>query len=202
MRLGIYGGSFDPVHYGHLLLAETCREQSCLDRVLFMPNAVSPHKVHATTSPEARVEMLKLALGGHPAMHVSTLEVERGGISYTVDTLTRLQQEYPNDKLFFLMGADSLEDLPTWREPERICQLAVPLVVRRAGSAEPDIGKLAHLVDAERLGEIRQCQVTMPVVELSSTDIRQRVAVEQSIRYRMPRGVEMYIRANGLYTAD
>jgi nicotinate-nucleotide adenylyltransferase len=99
------------------------------------------------------------------------------------------------------MGADSLEDLPSWREPERICQLAVPLVVRRAGSAEPDIGKLAHLVDAERLGEIRQCQVTMPVVELSSTDIRQRVAADKSIRYQMPRSVEMYIQANGLYTA-
>ena len=102
--------------------------------------------------------------------------------------------------MFFLMGADSLEELSTWREPERICQLAVPLVVRRAGSAEPDIGKLAHLVDAERLGEIRQCQVTMPVVELSSTDIRQRVAAGKSIRYRMPRGVEMYIRGNGLYS--
>ncbi len=201
MRLGIFGGSFDPVHYGHLLLAETCREQMCLDRVLFVPNAVSPHKDHATTSPEARVEMLKLALGGHPAMHVSTLEIERGGVSYTVDTLTRLQQEYQNEKLFLLMGADSLEELPTWREPERICHLAVPLVVRRAGAAEPDIGKLAQLVDPERLGEIRECQVTMPVMELSSTDIRQRVAAEKSIQYRLPRGVEMYIRGNGLYSA-
>jgi nicotinate-nucleotide adenylyltransferase len=202
MRLGIYGGTFNPVHYGHLLLAETCREQTGLDRVLFVPNAVSPHKDHAVTSPEARIEMLKLALGGHPAMQVSTLEIERGGVSFTVETLTRVQQDFPNDKLFFLMGADSLEDLPTWRDPEKICQLAVPLVVRRAGSAEPDFGKLAHLVDSERLGEIRQCQVTMPVMELSSTDIRQRVAAGNSIRYRMPRGVEMYILGNGLYSSN
>lgn len=202
MRLGIFGGSFDPIHYGHLLLAETCREQNCLDQVIFMPAAVPPHKIRTMTPPEARIEMLELALGGHPAMHVSTLEVERGGVSYTVETLTRLRQDYPDEKLFFLMGADSLEDLPTWREPERICELAVPLVVRRAGAAEPDFGKLAHLVDAERLGKIRECQVTMPVMELSSTDIRQRVAADKSIRYRTPRGVEMYIRENGLYSAD
>lgn len=201
MRLGIFGGSFDPIHYGHLLLAETCREECCLDQVVFIPAAMPPHKTRVLTSPGARVEMLELALGGHPAMRVSTREVDRGGVSYTAETLTGLQQDHPGAKLFFLMGADSLEDLPTWREPQRICELAVPLVVRRSGSPAPDFSRLAHLVDARRLDEIRECQVAMPVIELSSTDIRQRVAAEKSIRYRTPRAVEMYIRANGLYAA-
>jgi len=202
MRLGIFGGSFDPIHYGHLLLAETCREQCCLDQVIFMPAAAPPHKKRAMTSADARVEMLELALGGHPAMRVSTLEVERGGVSYTAETLTGLRQDHPDAALFFLMGADSLADLPTWREPERICELAVPLVVRRAGAPEPDFGKLARLVDPQRLGEIRESQATMPVIELSSTDIRQRVSAGKSIRYRTPRAVEMYIQSNGLYSSD
>jgi nicotinate-nucleotide adenylyltransferase len=202
MRLGILGGSFDPIHYGHLLLAETCREQCCLDQVIFMPAAVPPHKSRELTAADARVEMLELALSGHPSMRVSKLEVERGGVSYTVETLTGLRRDYPDAQLFFLMGADSLADLPTWREPQRICQLAVPLVVRRAGSVEPDFGTLVHLVDAERLGEIRECQVAMPVIDLSSTEIRHRVASGMSIRYRTPRAVEMYIQAARLYATD
>ena len=202
MRLGILGGSFDPVHYGHLLLAETCREQCRLDQVIFMPAAVPPHKTHAMTPPAARVEMLELALGGHPAMRASTLEVDRGGVSFTVETLTVLQRDYPDARLFFLMGADSLADLPSWREPQQICQLAIPLVVRRAGAPEPDFGNLTGLVDPDRLDEIRQCQVEMPVIELSSTEIRRRIASEMSIRYRTPRAVEMYIRSTGLYAAD
>lgn len=202
MRLGIFGGSFDPVHYGHLLLAETCREEGCLDQVIFMPAAVPPHKVRVMTPADARVEMLELALGGHPAMRVSKLEIDRGGVSYTAETLASLQHDDPQAQLFFLMGADSLEDLPNWREPRRICELAVPLVVRRAGAPEPDFGKLSHLVDARRLEKIRQSQVAMPVMELSSTEIRRRVAADQSIRFRTPRAVEMYIRANRLYSAD
>jgi len=135
-------------------------------------------------------------------MCVSKLEVERGGVSFTVETLVQLQEDFPAATLYFLMGADSLEDLPTWREPQRICQLAIPLVVRRAGAAEPNFGSLTHLVAADRLEEIRRCQVAMPVVELSSTEIRQRVAENRSIRYRTPRAVEMYIQSNGLYAAE
>ena len=199
MRLGIFGGSFDPIHFGHLLLAETCREACRLDRVIFMPAALPPHKHGSMTPPELRVEMLNLALGGHPAMSTSTLEVERGGVSYTVETLAWMQQEHPQAMLYFLMGADSLEDLPNWREPRRICELAIPLVVRRAGCGEPSFDTLSHLVDAERLKLIRQSQVEVPVIELSSTDIRQRVAAGKSIRYRTPRAVEMFIQTNGLY---
>lgn len=202
-RLGIFGGSFDPVHYGHLLLAETCREQCGLDRVLLIPTAVSPHKQNETPTPSKdRVEMLRLAVAGHEQFSVSMLEVDRGGVSYTIETLTALAAEHPRAKLFLLMGADSLDDLPTWREPRRICELVIPVVVRRAGAAEPDFRVLAGIVDDARLAEIKQQQVEMPIIELSSTDLRQRVANGKSIRYRTPRAVEKYIETHGLYRTD
>ena len=200
MRVGVFGGTFDPVHYGHLLLAETCREQCRLDRVLFLPASIPPHKQTWRLTPaERRVEMLRLAIGGHEAFLVSELEIQRGGVTYTVDTLTALQEQQPQDELFFLMGADSLHDLPTWREAARICSLAVPVVVRRRGTPEPDFGVLADLVSADRLQLIRRHQVQMPLVEFSSTAIRQAVAAGRSIRYQTPRAVEKYIETQGLY---
>jgi nicotinate-nucleotide adenylyltransferase len=200
MRLGIFGGSFDPVHYGHLLLAECCREQCRLDQVWFLPAAAAPHKLdRRTASAQHRVEMLRLAIGGHPALEVSTLEVDRGGISYTVDTLSDVRTRLPASELFLLMGADTLGDLPNWRAPDRICELAVPVVVRRAGSPEPSYDVLAHLVAPQRLQSFRDCQVTMPLVELASSDLRHRVASGHSIRYRTPRAVEKYIESNRLY---
>ena len=200
MRFGLYGGSFDPVHYGHLLLAECCREQCRLDAVWFTPAAVPPHKQDRTLSPaNDRIEMLKLAIGGHEAFSVYLGEVERGGVSYTVDTLERLHTEHPRDEWFVLMGADSLADLPNWRAPERICQLAIPVVVRRAGSPEVDDQVLSRLMSPERLALARQHRVTMPVIDLSASDLRSRVAAGQSIRYRTPRAVEKYIETHGLY---
>ena len=200
MRLGIFGGTFDPVHYGHLLLAEQCREQCRLDRVWFVPAAVPPHKAERTLTPATkRIEMLKLAIAGHEAFEVSTLEIERGGLSYTLDTLLAIRGQQPDAELFFLMGADSLRDLPTWWEPARICQLATPVVVCRRGAPEPNLGVLTPLVSAERLQEIRGCQVQMPVVEFSSTAIRQAVAAGSSVRYQTSRAVEKYIETQGLY---
>ncbi|MGC4004614.1 MAG: nicotinate (nicotinamide) nucleotide adenylyltransferase [Pirellulales bacterium] len=118
MRLGVFGGSFDPVHLGHLILAESCREQAALDRVLFIPTHIQPHKQGHTPAPDlARLEMLKLAIGGNSAFELSTREVDRGGVSYTVETLTHLKAERPEAELFFMMGADSLADFPKWREP-------------------------------------------------------------------------------------
>lgn len=200
MRLGIFGGSFDPVHYGHLLLAECCREQALLDQVWFMPAAVSPHKrVGPAASPSQRIDMLRLATGGHEPFLVSTLEIDRGGISFTVDTLEAIRREQPNAELFLLMGADSLADLPTWREPARICELAIPLVARRAGAAEPNYAALSKLVSPERLEAIRGHRVEMPTMDLSASDLRRRAAANQSLRYRTPRAVEMYIETQRLY---
>lgn len=200
-RLGVFGGTFDPVHYAHLLLAETCREQCGLDQVWLMPAATSPHKVeHEAAAAEHRVEMLWLAIGGHDQLRVSTLEIDRGGVSYTADTLDTIRQRLPDTELFLLMGADSLEDLPRWRAPDRICQLAVPVGVRRSGAPEPSLEPLRPLVDAERLVRCERFQVTMPMMELASSDLRARVAGGKSIRYRTPRAVETYIETHRLYT--
>jgi nicotinate-nucleotide adenylyltransferase len=200
MRLGLFGGSFDPVHYGHLLLAECCREQCQLDEVWFLPAATPPHKQSRLLTPAVqRIEMLELAVGGHEGFKVSRLEVERGGVSYTVDTLAELSRQEPKRQLFFLMGADSLDDLPHWRDPARICELAVPIAVSRPGAAEPNYDVLTPLVSADRLVEIRRHRAEMPQVGLSSRDIRSRVARGLSIRFRTPRSVEMYIRAQQLY---
>lgn len=200
MRLGIYGGSFNPVHYGHLLLAECAREQLVLDQVWLIPAATPPHKQGRELAPaKARLEMLEIALAGNDAIRPSALEIERGGVSYTVETLATIRHVQPDAKLFLLMGADSLHDLPTWREPKRICELASLAVVRRGGSPEPDFNVLAPIVAADQLAEIRTCQVQMPLIELSSTDLRQRAATGASLRFRTPRAVEKYIETNGLY---
>lgn len=200
MRLGIFGGSFDPVHYGHLLLAECCLETLALDEVWLLPAAVPPHKQSRELAPaKARLEMLDLALGGHVQLRASALEIGRGGVSYTVETLAAIHDLHPDATLLLLMGADSLRDLPTWRDPARICELALPAVVRRGGSPEPDFSVLAGLVSPERLTAIRATQVEMPLIELSSTDLRRRVAAGHSLRYRTPRAVEKYIETHGLY---
>jgi nicotinate-nucleotide adenylyltransferase len=200
MRLGIFGGSFNPVHYGHLLLAESCREACRLDQVWLMPALVPPHKQSAEIAPaKARLEMLELALSGNEQLRPSAMEIQRGGVSYTVETLGALTAERPEDELFLLMGADSLADLPTWREPARICELALPIVVRRVGSPEPSLAALEPFLSAERLAAVRQLQVAMPLIGLSSTDLRQRAAAGQSLRFRTPRAVEKYIETHKLY---
>jgi nicotinate-nucleotide adenylyltransferase len=200
MRLGIFGGTFDPVHYGHLLLAEWCREACALDEVWFVPAAVAPHKQHQAAATAAdRVEMLQLATGGHPALVVSRIEVDRGGVSYTVDTLAAVRRDRGDAKLFLLMGSDSLADLVEWREPARICELAMPVVVHRGGTPPPDFRPLAAFVSSARIDALTRHIVDMPQIELSSSEIRRRVAAGRSIRYQTPRAVEAYIASHQLY---
>jgi nicotinate-nucleotide adenylyltransferase len=200
MRLGIFGGTFDPIHYGHLLLAECCREQCRLDAVWFLPAAVPPHKQGRTMSPaEARIEMIELAIAGHEGFSVCQYETDRGGVNYTVDTLSHSRAEDPQRELFFLLGADMLRDLPHWREPGRICELALPVAVRRAGQPPLDFELLHGLVPLERIEQIRRHQVEMPEIGISGTDIRRRIAAGLSIRYRTPRAVEKYIETHGMY---
>ncbi len=200
MRLGVFGGSFDPVHYGHLLLAECCREQRRLDQVWFLPAAVPPHKPDRQLTPaRARIEMLELAIAGHEAFAVSRYEADRGGVSFTVQTLRHFRSEMPQSELFLLVGADMLHDLPQWREAERICELAVPVVACRPGVEGPDFDCLASITSPERIEQIRRYQVEMPQIELSSTEIRRRAADRLSIRYQTPRAVEKYIQTHRLY---
>jgi nicotinate-nucleotide adenylyltransferase len=200
MRLGLLGGSFDPVHYGHLLLAECCREQCRLDAVWFLPAAVPPHKLERELTPAAqRVEMLELAVAGNSAFSVCRYEADRGGGNYTVDSLAHFHDEDPGRELFFLAGADMLLDLPHWRNAARVCELAVPVVVRRPGAGQIDFECLRGIAGPERIELMRGHQVEMPEIGISGTELRRRVRASQSIRYCVPRAVEMYIETHGLY---
>lgn len=200
MNIGLFGGSFNPVHLGHLLLAETCREACQLDQVLFMPAAVPPHKQdQKLADAKHRLEMLQLAIAGNSSFVVSDLELQRGGTSYTVDTLRTLHQQAPQNQYFLLMGADSLDDFPNWREPAQICELAIPIVVRRRGAPPVDVQRLAHLLPSALVDTIAGHQIDSPTIEISSTELRDRIALGRSTRYRLPRAVEAYIEAHRLY---
>jgi nicotinate-nucleotide adenylyltransferase len=206
MRLGIFGGSFDPVHNGHLALARACQQQAALDEVWFTPAAIQPLKhdgPHATDA--QRAEMLNLAIEGEgnepgrprprQSWRVCTLEIDRGGFSYTVDTLRQIHVELPDARLFFLMGADAVRDAPRWKEPREIFGLATPLVVRRAGEPEPDLAALAPLCTQETQPQ----RVEMPAVDISSSEIRRRIAENEPIDELVPASVAEYIARHSLY---
>ena len=198
MRLGLFGGSFDPVHYGHLVLAEQCREQCRLDEVWFVPTRNPPHKRDRLLTPaEERVEMLELAVAGYPVFQVSRIELDREGLTYTVDTLQQLHNDASERELFFLIGADSLMDLPHWRQPQRIGQLATIVAVNRGDRPLPSPADLQHTLGPNLAARVQL--VTMPGIDLSSTDIRRRVREGRSIRFLVPRAVEVYIAEKGLY---
>lgn len=200
MRIGIFGGTFDPIHLGHLLLAENCRESCALDQVVFVPCALSPHKQdREPTAGAVRLEMLRLATGGNEFFSVSEVEIQRGGISYSVDTLESIQQGHPQAELFFLMGADSLAQFHLWKRPDRICQLATLVVIQRPGNEPPVLDTGAF--SPRPTHDVRMLRCEAPLIDISSSDIRRRVSSGRSIRYRTPRGVEEYIRANRLYGA-
>ncbi len=200
MLLGIFGGSFDPVHLGHLQLANCCQQQAGLDQVWFVPTAIQPLKQEGPTASDAqRCEMLSLAIGDRKDWHLSRQELDRGGVSYTLDTLRTIRADHPKAQLFFLMGADSLQDLPHWREPAEICRLAIPLVVRRAGTKQPDFEILRPIVSGARLETIRNSQIEMPGVAISSSQIRSRVFEQDDWQAMVPPAVAAYIEQQGLY---
>ena len=200
MRIGLFGGSFDPVHRGHLRLAECCREQAHLDEVWLMPTATQPLKLDGpAASGKDRLEMLRLATAGMPGMVVSDHEVRHGGVSYTVDTLKALRAERPAAEWFLLLGADALRDLHAWREPERVLQLAMPLVVHRAGEPAPGFGVLTAWLDADRSKEIEEVAVAMPPVPTSSSEVRKLIAKGEPVGDHLPEGVAEYISSRGLY---
>lgn len=198
-RLGVIGGSFDPIHTGHLLLAEIAREKLGLDRVLFIPAAVSPLKLDAEPRATAkqRAEMLRLAINGNEFFDVDEREIKRGGASYTVDTLQELAAENAASDLYFLMGADSLASFDRWKSPEEICKLARVIVLARGGNAKPDVQELAKFLPEPE--SAAQQIIAMPQVEISSSDLRQRIGAKQSVRYQIPPAVAAYINAEALY---
>ena len=189
-RIGMFGGTFDPPHLGHLLLAECARETLGLDRVVFVPARVAPHKVGRGMTPvEVRLRLLRAALRG-TGFALSTLEVRRPGPSYTVDTLEALKRLYPEAELHLLVGADSLLDLPTWRDPARILALATLAVARRPGFRAARVSKAVRR---------RVRWLPNAPVEISASDLRARVAEGRSIRFLTPPAVERLVARLGLY---
>lgn len=188
-RLGVFGGTFDPVHVGHLIIAEEALARLRLDRMLFVPAARPAHKRSRTIASAAhRVQMLRLAVRGVPRFEVSTLEVDRGGVSFTVDTLEHLAEGARD--LYFVMGQDSLEDFPTWRDPERIARLARLAVVPRGGGRLPRIRR-------ELRGRVSLLEP--PRIGISSSEIRSRLKRGLPVRWWMPDAVLRYAIENGLY---
>ena len=207
LRYGIYGGAFDPIHLGHLLLAEACLRQARLDRVVFVPTGVSPHrsgKDSYQAPAEDRFDMIESAIMGCEEFLVSRFEIDRPERSLTVDTLRYFKQSFAliEPELFLIMGADAFNDLPNWYRPEEVCLLATPLVAHRPDCPAPYFEALADFAAPKRIGEIQAAVVTMPQIEISSTQLRSNVAAGESIRFQVPRSVESHITAKGLYKTD
>jgi nicotinate-nucleotide adenylyltransferase len=199
-RIGIFGGSFDPIHLGHLLIAEQFLSELSLDMVKFVPAKISPFKQGYTpTSDKHRLEMLKLAIGAHRSFEVDPIEIQRGGVSYTIDTVEQLQSAEPDATWFLLIGADSLRDFKKWKSPEKLLRCVQLVVARRGGCPEPDWKELQGLVSEQALRAIEQIRLDIPVVEISSSSIRKRIEQNRSIRYLVPAPVEVYIKEHQLY---
>jgi nicotinate-nucleotide adenylyltransferase len=192
MRLGILGGSFDPPHIGHLLAASDAFDELQLDRLLFVPAADQPLKQGALmATPAQRLSMVHYAVDGDPRFSVSPIEIDRKGLSYTVETLAAFADQYPDAERYFLVGADAFATFPHWREPARIAELARVAVLQRAGEADVAVPSGMHAGAVVRLHTRR--------VDVSSTEVRERVARGQSIRGFVTAAVADFIATVGLY---
>ena len=218
LRLGVLGGTFNPIHLGHLVLAESFRERLALDRILLVPAGRPPHKAaRGVASPLHRYAMVSLAVAGRPALAVCDVELERSGPSYSVETLERLASEWAGARLFFLMGSDTFLDLPTWRTPERLGAWATLAVGTRAGrNFDPEAptarGVLARLgrsawqrvppTPPEALAPGEVALVETRSVPVSAREIRQALAAGESVRYVVPLAVAEYITQHRLYAGS
>jgi len=195
-RLGVIGGTFDPPHYGHLVLAENARVQLRLGRVLFVLAGQPPHKPDRPIAlAHHRVAMVEAAIGDNPAFILSRVDLERPGPHYTVEMLALLRGEYPGANLFFLMGGDSLAQFLTWHDPAGIVRLAHLAVMRRPGY-EPDLAVLEQAVSGVRE---RLVWLDAPYLDVAASDLRRRAHEGLPLRYLVPLAVEAYIHEHRLY---
>jgi nicotinate-nucleotide adenylyltransferase len=192
MKIGIYGGTFDPPHLGHLIVAEYVRTTLGLDQIVFVPVATAPHKQGLqVTDGRHRLAMLERAVASNPTFSVSDEEIRRGGVSYTVDTLAALRAAEPEAAFFVLIGADNALEFDTWKDPEGIRAGARIVVMDRPGVAL-DEEALARRIPGAVV-------VRVPGIEIAAREIRRSVAKGRSIRYRVPDAVREYVLENGLY---
>lgn len=201
-KIGIMGGTFNPIHNGHLVLAQTAYEQFDLDQILFMPTK-NPYykKLNQTATLEDRTSMVKLAIEDNKAFSFSELELLRDGNTYTVETLKIMTKENPDVEYYFIMGADSLYHFETWKEPQEILNMAILLVAARDDVSSHAIeGQIEYLENKYENARIK-CLLT-PNLEISSNNLRKRCREGRSIRYLLPVQVEEYIREHGLYREE
>jgi nicotinate-nucleotide adenylyltransferase len=199
LRIGILGGAFNPPHTGHLVCAQEAFVQLELDRVLFVPVGQAPHRdLEGDPGAGARLELVELAVGDDERFEVSRVELEREGPSYTSDTLRGLREASPGDELFLILGGDQAATLPSWHEPEQVLSLATVAVVERSNWSRHAIGiKLSRLRGAQAIRYL-----DMPLIQISSSQVRRRVADGRPVRYLVPDKVAAYIESNGLYGAN
>jgi len=195
MRLGVMGGTFDPVHVGHMVAAEESLHQLALDEIVFMPTGTPPHKQRRLTPPELRYLMLHAATAGHPHFWVSRYEMDNVRMDYTVDTMTDLRALLPGTELFFITGADAVLEILTWKEPARLLGLCTVVAVTRPGY---DLGQLSQVL-AGLSGRDSVMTIEIPALAVSSTMIRKKVAAGGSIRFLVPDGVAELIDKFCLY---
>jgi nicotinate-nucleotide adenylyltransferase len=199
VRIGIFGGTFNPPHVGHLVCAQEAYLQLSLDQVMLIPARIPPHKpIEDEPGPEHRLELCRRAIEGDTRFGVSDLEVRRSGPSYTVDTLRELHSQAPDNELFLIVGGDVAAGLAQWREPEEVLSLATLAVAKRRGTARATVDRALHGLPG---GERAQF-FPMPRIGVSSTMIRRRVRLGQPIRYIVPNEVASYIEEHHLYTGQ
>ncbi|WP_123039763.1 nicotinate-nucleotide adenylyltransferase [Cohnella candidum] len=191
-RTGLFGGTFDPIHFGHLLAAEAAREAAKLEEVWFIPTFVPPHKPQPGADSETRRRLLELALADSPAFRVEDLELAREGVSYTIDTVNALLERHPDRTFYWIVGSDMVKDLPNWRQSEELAERVTFIGLERPG--EPcDDTELPPYIRRKLL------RASMPPMGLSSTDIRRRRKEGRSFRFMTPEPVYEWIQRNGLY---
>ncbi len=198
-RIGVFGGSFDPVHIGHLIIAQDAVEQLELDRLIFVPTAVSPHKQHcAPTEGHHRLGMLELATQDKLAFEVSDMELSRGGVSYTIDTIQHLQADHLGAEIFFIIGLDSLKELHLWHRNDELLECCMVVPFGRGGE-DPDL--VAEQCELSKVWKTKLLDRVIRIheVEVSASEIRMRVAEGLSIQTLVPPEVEMYIAEHHLY---
>ncbi len=194
----LMGGTFDPIHYGHLVVAEEVRQQFALPKVLFIPAARPPHKAGKIISePEHRVQMTKLATASNPYFDVSTLEVERQGLSYTVDTVKEIKRMYGVKRIYFITGADAVLEILSWKEADTLLGLCTFIAATRPGYDLHQLADILKLLPKEVLKNIVPLEV--PALSISSSNIRKRVRENKSIKYLLPESVEEYIVKTKIY---
>jgi nicotinate-nucleotide adenylyltransferase len=199
VNIGVLGGTFDPIHIGHLIVADEARMRLGFNEVLFVPAGQPWLKLdHSITPAVHRVEMVRRAIAANPHFRLCTLEVEHPGLSYTVDTMTMLQKQLGSEAdFFFILGRDTLAELPLWKEPDKLVRLCRLVVAPRLGSED-----LKHLETSISGLPDKVIQLDMPVIGISSSGIRQRIARGLSIRYLVPEEVEKYIAEQKIYMAS